>query len=489
MKKSILFIIILIFVYNSSVFASYTDDNVYINKKYGYSFNRCGFKVDDKFETIKTTFIADSTYVDVFYNDFNNTIHSTNDYVYYSNKEFKNNEYIDIKLDKKIKFGEYSARVIKWDRKPLKHVKFDNKDFTHYALIDIIKNREVYTIQINSVYDVDYDEYLNRFNFVKKDNRDRLKYGEVHRIENKYWSDKTKQFYKDEFQSIEKTKLGIFEPSTVSSTGLDKLKGIENEHNLKFDYILEYYSLPNIFIKEHFDEIYADGRILEFTFQTSDIYNENDYIMYEILDGKYDNKIDELAKFLNKLDGVVFFRLDNEMNGDWCDYNAIHFNRDTRLYKEMWKYFYDRIVSFGGENIIFVFNPNEKSFPDFKWNHYINYFPSNKYVDVIGATGYNTGTYYRGEVWRSFKDIYDKFMPYYKKRFIGYDFYITEFASSTIGGDRAKWLDEMLQCINEYGFKVAIYWNYVDYDYINKKPARIYRIDDDIKAMEIIEGY
>lgn len=56
---------------------------------------------------------------------------------------------------------------------------------------------------------------------------------------------------------------------------------------------------------------------------------------------------------------------------------------------------------------IWVWNPNEKSFPNFCWNYADNYYPGDEYVDIVGLTGYNTGDYYDGEIWRRFDEIYD----------------------------------------------------------------------------------
>ena len=35
---------------------------------------------------------------------------------------------------------------------------------------------------------------------------------------------------------------------------------------------------------------------------------------------------------------------------------------------------------------------------------FMDYYPGDEYVDIYGITGYNTGTYYEGESWRSFDE-------------------------------------------------------------------------------------
>ncbi len=470
--------------YGDHDFLSYPNDK-YVNEKYGFEFLTKGFGVDDYYEDVKTVFYNDTTFVDIYYNDLTGTIHSSEGYVGYSNSRFQDNEYVTIDSDKYLTVGPYQTRVIQWHRKPLKYAKYRGQDYTYYALLDIVKNnKEVYTIQINSVEEIDCEEYMKRFHIIAKNDDASVNFGRIHRFLNHYWNEATASFYKNQFHNISQTKFGFFEHSTRQ--GLEHLHAIEEASNTRFDYLLEYYSMASEFFPEHLQELYGDGRVLQFTLQTS-TSNFTPMMLYDILDGKYDQKVEEIAAYVNSVDAPVFFRLNNEMNGDWCCYNSLHYNRDTRLYKALWRYFHDKICEYGGDNVIFVFNPNGKSFPDFKWNHYVNYFPGSDYVDVIGVTGYNTGSYYAGETWQEFQEIYDAFMPEYKQRFCGYDFYITEFGSNTIGGSREQWFVDMLAHLNDYGFKVAIYWNGTDWD--GEQPARIYRIDNDETIMKMISDY
>ena len=84
-------------------------------------------------------------------------------------------------------------------------------------------------------------------------------------------------------------------------------------------------------------------------------------------------------------------------------------------------------------------------------------------------TGYNTGTYYHdvtGEIWRSFPEIYDAIENEYTPYFSGFSWIITEYASSSYGGDKAAWITEMFDCFDDYpNIKVAVWFDAADYDY------------------------
>jgi beta-mannanase len=116
----------------------------------------------------------------------------------------------------------------------------------------------------------------------------------------------------------------------------------------------------------------------------------------------------------------------------------------------------------------------------------MNYFPGSAYVDIIGLTGYNTGTYYEGERWREFAAIYDPLYAEYEKRF-ALPFMITEFGSNSVGGDKARWLQDMFAHIDRYPrIKAAIFFSSTDLD-SNQQPARIYRIDETEAVLDTVK--
>ena len=104
-------------------------------------------------------------------------------------------------------------------------------------------------------------------------------------------------------------------------------------------------------------------------------------------------------------------------------------------------------------------------------------------VDIIGITGYNTGTYFRGEKWRSFHDIYKPISVEYSDWF-DKPFMITEFGSNSVGGDKAAWITQMFQELPAYpNIKVAVWWSGIDLDSAGR-PGRIYLLDETSDTLE-----
>ncbi|MPM33017.1 Endoglucanase H [bioreactor metagenome] len=110
---------------------------------------------------------------------------------------------------------------------------------------------------------------------------------------------------------------------------------------------------------------------------------------------------------------------------------------------------------------------------------------------MIGVTGYNTGTYYRevfGEEWRDFEDIYNHIENEYQTYFSNYPWIITEFASSSYGGDKAKWISDMFLHLDKYeNIKIAVWYSCPDMDFrpeYEGKIARPYMLDETPETLE-----
>ena len=293
---------------------------------------------------------------------------------------------------------------------------------------------------------------------------------DMHPIKNENWDKKTLDLY-NHFTTSNDLKWGIF-TEKIATTAIDeKIPELEQYLNYKFDIILLYNHLGNPLPLEAMKKMRAKDKIIELTVQTCANNNTKlfDYTpMFDILEGKKDDQIRTLAKEIKEFGNPVLFRLNNEMNSDWTSYSGIVTLSDPEIYKEVWHRIYNIFEEENVTNCIWVFNPNDNNFPPSKWNNFLSYYPGNEYVHMIGITGYNTGTYYaekNGETWKSFKTIYDEIDNKYNELFKEFPWIITEFASSSVGGNKAKWIEDMFKHIKKYpNIKAAVWFSAADYD-------------------------
>ena len=284
------------------------------------------------------------------------------------------------------------------------------------------------------------------------------------------WSQETRDFY-NELVNSDTCKWGIYTPHAVVNNDFSDINKLEDKLGAKFDGLLEYRYYFEDMPVEGMKKAYEQGKVIELTMQTSSVMNgdlDSYNPVFDILDGIYDQRFEIMAQQIKEVGHPVLFRLNNEMNSDWTSYGASACLDDPQIYVEIWRKIYKIFEKVGVDNAIWVFNPNDESFPPCGYNSSMAFYPGNEYVQVFGVTGYNTGTYYdelNGEKWESFKEIYDNIMEKQHDVYGNFPWIITEFASSSVGGDKVKWIEDMFMQLEDYpNIKMAFWFNSADYD-------------------------
>lgn len=287
---------------------------------------------------------------------------------------------------------------------------------------------------------------------------------------------------------------GLFTPNVFTDQGNQKLLDVEGLLDFEFPVILSYIYLGHPFPYEGMEQAYEAGKIVELTLQIQgDMFGENPNFL--VFDGLLDDQIRDFAKSAKEFGHPFLFRLNNEMNSTWVSYSGHLCLCDPDIFKENWIRVYKIFEEEGVDNAIWIFNPNDVSFPPAKWNSHVAYYPGNEYVHMIGLTGYNTGDYFRdvtGERWRSFTEIYDRVWDMYKDIYKTFPWIITEFSCSSVGGDKKAWIQEMFLNLPRYeNIKIAVWWSYYDPDPRPQTlgtPARRYWLDEDPEYIDAFKG-
>jgi len=269
---------------------------------------------------------------------------------------------------------------------------------------------------------------------------------------------------------------GLFEPSFPLYAA--PLHRLESRLDYFFEYILLYSDFTSGMPGNRLMLTAKEGRIPVLTLQTfSPALGVTYSLTYDLLSGKHDEWLRQYARDVAKFGQPLLFRFNNEMNGDWCAYSAYWSSKDASLYIASYRYLYRLFAEEGANNVLWVWNPHDGSYPPFAWNDKLLYYPGDAYVDIVGLTGYNAGTYYPGEEWRGFREIYDPLYASYDALFPHKPLIITEFASNSVGGDKVAWIKEAMENLPRYPrISVAIWWNHADFHGII--PARRYWLDE-----------
>ncbi|MDR3349516.1 MAG: hypothetical protein LBO03_07960 [Acidaminococcales bacterium] len=442
-----------------------------------------GSFVDISATSLRNVFETPSLAVEIYHDNFSGKAAGFHELVNYSNKFLRRGIAHRVTAEYPATVGGCPAVTSKWSRGKLSRVENDKN---YYTATSVRRSRdETYTIMVKSALPGDdrAERITESFSFIERQGTPRD--GRQPYAGTSPMNPATRAVYEEIFSSGSGLTWGIFENSAPQT--FRQLAEKERALGHRFKILLRYQSVDEPLPLAQLERAWQRGRLVELTLATihdagadalkTEGATANALVSYEILNGHYDEYFAAYARDLKKFGKPVLFRLNNEMNGDWCWYSAFYTARDPRIYVELWRYIRKLFDEAGVDNLIWIWNPHDASLPDFAWNSFAAYYPGDEYVDVVGLTGYNAGTYFPGEKWRAFDEIY---RPLYEKylSFFAKPFMITEFSSNSVGGDKAAWIRDMFAKIAKYpNIKAAVWWNGVDYDR-SGHPGRVYLVDD-----------
>lgn len=454
---------------------------LFTNKVDGYTLQiPVDLEVDMRFSNIRAVLENESLKLEIYRQEIEKSTGSNlESYVNYSNLFMKNEIDHHIRQKGAVKINGRTVSYLEWSRRALARVENDK---CYYASVEVpLSEQEIITFLFKSGQEFKDKSYLDVVRTLKLVEKTAEPYVQkIHKTENSGWDEKTAKVYDQYFGDQRSLQWGIFE--TDAPVQFTELKNIEEKLDFTFPILLYYTGIlegreMHPFLSVALKNANLEGRLLELTLQTEEQSTGEGNMVYDILDGKYDLYLRNYAREVAHSGEPILFRLGNEMNGDWCVYSSHHTSKDTDIFKAFYLYVYQLFKEAGADNVIWVWNPNGRSFPDFKWNDELCYYPGDAYVDVIGMTSYNTGTYYESETWMEFDQMYDslyeKYINLYEKPLM-----ITEFSSSSVGGSKETWVANMFRSIDKYErIKVAIWWDGCDWD-AEGNVARSYFIDE-----------
>lgn len=290
---------------------------------------------------------------------------------------------------------------------------------------------------------------------------------------------------------------GVYNYKLITVEGMaPTMEELEEKLDYNFNLCMGYTYLMEEPPVKGLTEAYEDGKITEMTLQVCTVdhagMDSSKNPNFEVIDGVWDEQIRKYARAFKEFSHPILLRVNNEMNTDWCTYSGVVTLQDPDIYKLVFDRIYNIFQEEGADNIIWIFNPQFGNYPPASFNHYMNYYPGNDKVQLLGVTKYNTGTYYSevfGETWDDFKPSFDALNNLYSQTFPEVPWIVTEFASSSYGGNKVAWMEEMFTHIGDYeNIKAAVWFNWGDRDYREGKEdiiARPYYLDETPETLDM----
>lgn len=158
----------------------------------------------------------------------------------------------------------------------------------------------------------------------------------------------------------------------------------------------------------------------------------------DIAAGRHDDYLRSWAHGLRDAPGAVYLRPFPEMNGDWVPWNG-----DPDALRRAWVHVVELFAAEGADGVRWVWSPNVTDEPRTDANRLEHYYPGDDHVDVLALSGYNWGDTRPAIGWRTFEEVFAG--GYERVTALGpQDVWLTELASSDVGGDKAGWVRDML---------------------------------------------
>ncbi len=191
---------------------------------------------------------------------------------------------------------------------------------------------------------------------------------------------------------------------------------------------------------------------------TGEAYDQPEYKLSNIVAGNFDSYIHQYAIDVKKFDKPVVIRFAHEMNGNWYPWGAGVNGNTPADYRAAWIHVYDIFEQNEVKNVTWVWSPNEV-FTDVDAPYAQSYdelYPGDQYVDWVAFSAYNWGRVNAVQKWRSFDQIVEpsyNLIEKYNKPIM-----ISEINTSTRGGDKEAWMQDMNFQILKYPKIKAVVW-------------------------------
>ncbi len=258
------------------------------------------------------------------------------------------------------------------------------------------------------------------------------------------------------------------------------LKKVELETGLKAQLVLFFLQWPispetNNFPLESLESIWNNGSVPCITWEPMFYENGNEIMIpyHQIIEGKYDDYLRSFAKKAKLWNKPFIIRFAHEMNIQryhWGTEKAGYNSKSPTIYKKMFQYVVSFFKQHKVNNILWAFCPNAESVPntsydaDATWNKIINYYPGDRYVDILGMDGYNWGTSRTVEKhgwksnWKSFEEIFSSSYKELKKLSTKKPLFVFETSTVDTGGNKEDWIYNAFSTIQKMDIQGLIWF-------------------------------
>ncbi len=203
--------------------------------------------------------------------------------------------------------------------------------------------------------------------------------------------------------------------------------GSNTEHQFQTDWlnkIIEAGSIPLI-TWEPWVSSFSDSIL-----QRNPLAKKEKYPLQLICSGIFDDFIIQWAKAAKKFKHPIYLRFAHEMNDPYRYPWGPHNNKKGEFIAA-WRHVHNLFDSVGAKNIIWIWSIHSA------YTNYVDFFPGEKYIDIVGTGVLNFGSSVYWSKWWTFDELFGQ--KYNLLTAFGKPIFIVEFGSLSVGGSKSKW--------------------------------------------------
>ena len=174
------------------------------------------------------------------------------------------------------------------------------------------------------------------------------------------------------------------------------------------------------------------------------------YQLRNIIDGKFDSYISAWARSLAAWGKPVRLRLAQEMNGGWYPWSEQTNGNRQGEFVRAWRHVHDIFAAANATNVRWVWSPVSGAPRE--------YFPGDRYVDVLGVTCLNGGTAAFNQGWRSFASICGNSIRQLHALAPKLPIELAEVGSAEAGGSKAAWIKDLFGFLGDHPEVKSLVW-------------------------------
>jgi mannan endo-1,4-beta-mannosidase len=175
-------------------------------------------------------------------------------------------------------------------------------------------------------------------------------------------------------------------------------------------------------------------------------------VVHALLSGALDDYVHRWATEIRDWGSTAYLRFAHEFNGDWYPWTPSG-GTSARAYVKAWRRLHDIFSVEHADNVKWVWAPTVVGS-----GALTDWYPGDRYVDVLGVDGYNWGASLPWTQWVDPEDLFGPMLDQLRIVCCDKAILVTEVGCAEAGGRKGDWIARMVDFLNHQRDVMGFVW-------------------------------